>query len=225
MNRSLDAIKDRFVGYDRIYFVVAFDSGKPTIRAQLFDDYKANRPSMPPLLKEGIPRIREIFDKKGFVMIDAPNGYEADDVIASLAKGFNQKSIYTYIFSSDKDLLQLVNDITTVSLSKAKGGYEDVDMDNFSSLVRGLQPHQIPYLKALAGDKSDNYPGVDGLGDTTASALLRTYGDLDNIYDHLEELSTKCRNRLYGHKDRVLKFLELATLNRDLDLSEWWYKI
>lgn len=202
------------------YATVVFDSSRKTFRQEKFSEYKANRSSMPTPLLNVLPPIKEVLWNLGFSVINAPKNYEGDDVICTLAKLFNDNNIHAEVFSTDKDLLQLVSPNTTVTLFRAKGADPmQYNYEEFFNLTKGLMPNQIPQLKAIAGDSSDNYGGLPGIGDKTARDLLAKYSSIENIYENLDLLSPKLKKTFLDHKETLLLFLELATTVSDVDIS------
>src|SRR5512139_1170602 len=164
------------------YLAVAFDTGR-TFRDELFSEYKGTRAKMPDELRTQIERIRELVDAFNFPRLEL-DGYEADDVLGSVARQAVQRGLGVKIITGDRDLLQLVEDRIVVSLpgkslSDSKDYFPSDVIDYF-----GVRPDQVVDFKALVGDKSDNIPGVAGIGEKTAITLLQTYNTLEGIYEH-----------------------------------------
>ncbi|WP_216082873.1 5'-3' exonuclease [Candidatus Mycoplasma haematohominis] len=201
------------------YGVVAFDSSRKTFRREKFSEYKSNRISMPIPLANNLNKIRNLFIKEGFVIVDAPFPYEGDDVIATIIEIFSSSKVKTLVFSTDRDLLQLVGKYVSVCLFKPMKPFVMHTEENFESLNDGLKPNQIPFHKALSGDSSDNYKGLSGIGPITATSWLIKYGDIDNLYKNLDDLKPKQKQTLLDNKETVSTFLELALLVRNIDLS------
>ena len=159
------------------YFAVAFDLHAPTFRHKLYDNYKAGRKPMPQELVVQVPILKEVLTIMGIKICEI-EGYEADDVLGTLAKKFN---VQTYVYTGDRDAYQLVDKTTNVCFTrKGVSDILELSVNNFKDEV-GLEPNQIIDLKALMGDKSDNIPGVAGIGDKSAHALLEAYYDLDGV--------------------------------------------
>ncbi|HZW03551.1 MAG TPA: DNA polymerase I [Anaerolineaceae bacterium] len=189
------------------YLAVAFDTGH-TFRNQLFPEYKATRSKMPDDLRPQIERIRQLVDAFRFPRLET-EGAEADDVLGSVARQAVAAGMGVKIITGDKDLLQLVEDRVTVSLSGARlADSKEFTPEDVVTFL-GVRPDQVVDYKALVGDKSDNIPGVPGIGDKTAVNLLTQYGTLDEVYAHLAELPAGQRNKLEAGR-------ELAYLSRDL---------
>ncbi|MBR4485792.1 5'-3' exonuclease [bacterium] len=196
--------------------IAAFDSKEKLIRKQAFENYKANRKPMPDDLVFILPELRHVFELFGFVLLAKP-GYEADDLIGSFSNEASKLDIYSTIYTSDKDLLQLINNKTSVDLFKK--GISDVMKYDEANFIKdyGFNPNLIPDYKALAGDNSDNYHGVDGIGPKTAKELLQTYKNgIDEIYKHLDDIKESIRLKLIEGKDACYLCKEIAVINSNL---------
>jgi DNA polymerase I len=199
------------------YLAVAFDVGK-TFRDDIFPDYKATREKMPDDLREQIERIREIIDAMNIPRLEV-EGYEADDVLGSVARYAVEEGLGVKIITGDRDLLQLVDDRVLVNLPGKRSG-ETIDYDAKGVFdYWGIRPDQVVDYKALAGDASDNIPGVPGVGDKTAKNLLSSYGHLDDIYEHIDEVATRFRNKLIEGRESAYLSYELAKIKTDVSLS------
>ncbi len=199
------------------YLAVTFDSGH-SFRDQVYADYKATRAKMPEDLRPQMDRIRQMVDAFGIPRIEL-EGYEADDILGSLAKQAVKKGFGVKIITGDRDLLQLVDDRVIVNLAGAKLS-EAVDYT--SPLVKtylGVRPDQVVDYKALVGDHSDNIPGVQGIGEKTTCALLEKYDTLDGVYHHLEEQPKGVRAKLEAGKENAYLSQQLATILTDLKVS------
>jgi len=196
------------------YLMVAFDTGK-TFRDDLYSDYKGTREKMPDELVIQMVRVRQLVDAFNIPRIEL-EGYEADDVLGSVAVKAVDAGLGVKIITGDKDLLQLVNDRVMVSLpGKSLSDAKDYLRDDVIEFI-GVRPDQIVDFKALVGDKSDNIPGVRGVGEKTAVKLLAEYDTLENIYANLENISTSVRNKLEKSHDDALMSQELARIVTDL---------
>ncbi|WP_035344672.1 DNA polymerase I [Haploplasma modicum] len=193
------------------YILVAFDTKEPTFRHIDYKEYKAGRAKMPEELAEQIPRVYEYIEKLG-IKAYFKAGYEADDIIGIYAKEASNKGIKVEIFSSDRDLLQLVDENITVNLLKK--GMQEVIAYTPSSLFAEfeLTHEQIIDLKALQGDPSDNIPGVPGVGPKTATNLLKEYHTLEGIYENIDALKGKVKERLEENKELALLSKKLVTI-------------
>lgn len=183
------------------YLAVSFDVGR-TFRDELFDDYKGTREKMPDDLRLQIQRIRQVVAAFGIPTLEA-EGYEADDVLGTVARLASKSGVQVVILTGDRDLLQLADKDVTIRLAGQKLA-EAIDYG--PQQVREkyqLDPGQLIDLKAIVGDTSDNIPGVRGVGEKTAVSLLRQYGDLQSIYQHLEEIPTRYRTKLEEGKSEA----------------------
>ncbi len=190
-----------------------FDCHAKTFRHQKYEAYKAGRKPMPPELVMQVPVLQELLQKMGIKLL-FKEGIEADDIIGTLAKRF---SVPTVIVSGDRDVLQLVDDTTTVFHTKR--GVTDIKKYTPAALYEeGFSPRQIIEYKALAGDSSDNIPGCPGVGDKTARDLLATFGDVDAIFSRLDEVKGKLKEKLSENKDSVYMSRDLATIEINADI-------
>lgn len=211
--------KIKQLNYD--YCFVAFDHDKRTIRHEVFQDYKLGRKKMPPELVTQIPLIKESLILLGFNILSLP-GIEADDLIGSFSKLMNENKVLVDIYSSDKDMLQLVNSYNRVHLIKT--GMSNTIIytnENFSNLFYDLEPNQIPDYKGIVGDKSDNLVGVKGIGDKTGLKLIKNYKSLENIYENLEKLSSSERQKFENSKETAFMCKKLATIDINCLPSEY----
>ncbi len=200
------------------YAIVSFDLGKPQFRFDAYPDYKAGRPSMPDDLRSQFPIVREVVTMMGMPIRELA-GYEADDVIGTLALQAASAAVDTYIVSGDLDGLQLVNDHIRL-LTTRMGVASTVIYDEAKVAERyGLRPDQMLDYKALKGDTSDNIPGVPGVGEKTAISLLREFGSLDAIYARLDEVKGKLRERLAEHRESAFLSRQVGRIVTDLPVT------
>jgi len=200
------------------YLAVAFDTGK-TFRDEMFPEYKATRAKMPEDLRPQIERIRQLVDAFNLPRLEM-EGFEADDVLGSVAKQAAAQGLGVRIITGDRDLLQLVGDHIIVNLpegklSEAKDYVTDADV----IAKFGVPAHLVVDYKALIGDTSDNIPGVKGVGEKTAQGLYQTYKDLDDIYAHLDDIAPKVRTKLEEGKANAYLSRDLARIHTDLDIK------
>ena len=196
------------------YIAVAFDVGK-TFRDELFPEYKATREKMPDDLRPQLERIRQMVDAFNIPRLEM-EGFEADDVLGSVAHIANEQGIGVKIITGDRDLLQLVNERTTVYLAGDNQNYitdEDVEKK------LGVLPKQVVDYKAIVGDKSDNIPGVMGVGEKTAVNLLEKFGTLDNIYQNIDDIEKRWKTKLEDNKESAYLSRDLAQIKTDLDIK------
>ena len=200
------------------YAIVTFDVGRPQFRFDAHPDYKKGRPGMPDDLRAQFPIVREIAAMMG-IPVRELEGYEADDVIGTLAKRATADGVDTMIVSGDLDGLQLVDDHVRL-LTTRMGVAATVIYDEARVVERyGLRPDQMLDYKALKGDTSDNIPGVPGVGEKTASSLLQQFGTLDGIYEHLDEVKGKLRERLDEHRESAFMSREVGRIVIDLPVE------
>ena len=201
------------------YIAVAMDTPTPTFRHELDEGYKAQREESPELFRSQLPLIREVLDALAIKLIEAP-GFEADDVIATLATQAEAEGIDTIIVTGDRDSYQLVRDPHIKVLYNKRGVSDYALYDEAGILERtGVTPAQYPEYAALRGDPSDNLPGVPGVGEKTAAKLINAYGNLEGIFEHLDELPPKQRENLGAAQERVLLNRKMSHLLRDVDLG------
>lgn len=197
------------------YLAVAFDLHAPTFRHELYADYKAGRKPMPEDLVVQVPVLKEVLSLMR-IKICEMQGYEADDIIGTLSKRFD---VQTYIYTGDRDSYQLVDDTTSVCYTrKGVSDLLELSADNFRSEV-GLEPAQIIDLKALMGDKSDNIPGVPGIGEKSAMQLLERYENLDGIYAHLDEIKGSLNKKLTENRESAYFSRRLATIDTNVPID------
>jgi DNA polymerase-1 len=200
------------------YLAVVFDKGK-TFRHEMYEDYKGTRAKMPDDLRSQVERMREIVDAFNIPRLEMEN-YEADDVLGSVARwAAREKGLGVKIITGDKDLLQLVTDQVVVNLA---GSRMSDAKDYFPKDVKkklGVLPEKVVDFKALCGDTSDNIPGVKGIGEKTAVKLLEEYGDLDGIFEHLNEISGRAKSALEGSQDVAYLSQKLSQIVTDLEVK------
>ena len=199
------------------YIAVAFDKGKETFRMDIYEDYKGTRQSAPDELRPQFSLIREVLESLGIIVIEE-EGFEGDDIIGSLSKKWGSSDLAVHIITGDRDNLQLVDEYTSVFLTKK--GITDmlhVTMANMEELY-GYGPQMVIEMKSLMGDSSDNIPGVPGVGEKTALKLLNQYGTLEGVYEHIEEQKGKLKERLVDNKDLAFISHQLATIKTDMDM-------
>ncbi|MDX6488736.1 MAG: polymerase, partial [Gaiellaceae bacterium] len=196
---------------------VAWDT-RPVHRAAISEDYKSERRPMPDLLREQFPYFRPIVEAFGYRNLEF-EGWEADDVIATLATRADESGVKTCIVSTDRDAFQLCTE--NVCLMMTPRGVADVHVytPERVELRYGVRPDQVPDFIGLKGDTSDNIPGVPGIGDKTAGQLVAQYGSLEEVLEHVDELSPARRKNLTEHADQARQSKVLATMRRDLDID------
>ncbi|MDR3215400.1 MAG: DNA polymerase I, partial [Bacilli bacterium] len=198
------------------YFIVAFDASSNNVRKQQYPEYKGTRLKTDQELVEQFPIVREYLNVAGIPNYEV-EGYEADDIIGTIASLIDD-DMQLNIITSDKDLLQLVNDNVTVLLSK-RGVSDYLVITPLSmNLVWDIKPAQVIDLKAIMGDPSDNIPGIKGIGEKGALKLLADYHSLDNIYLNIDDIKGKTKEKLLDNKDVAYQSYYLATIINDIKL-------
>ena len=203
------------------YLTVAFDVHEPTFRHKIYSQYKGTRKPMPSELREQVPLIQELLTAMG-IKIVSKGGYEADDLLGTLAKKSEQKGMDVTILSGDRDLLQLATEKVMIRLPKTSKGKTTIEDFHGEQVLEKYQvtPTQIIELKALMGDSADNIPGIPGVGEKTATKLIVQYGSIENAHDHLEGIKpNKAKESLRDHYDLAQLSKTLATINTDSPLE------
>lgn len=199
--------------------LVAFDAGKVTFRTKMYDDYKGGRNKTPDELTEQFPYVRELVEACGLHSYELKS-YEADDIIGTLAKEGDEAGYETLIVTGDRDLTQLASDHTTVAVTHK--GVTDTEHYTPAHVEEklGITPRQIIDMKALMGDSSDNYPGVTKIGEKTAIKLVKQFGSVENLYDHIDDLKkSKMKEHLVEDEEIARQCKTLATILQDAPLE------
>lgn len=201
------------------YAVMALESGR-TFRHDTFEGYKGTRAEMPSELRVQLGRIRQLIDALEIPVVERER-YEADDVIGSLSRHLAGLGFEVIVLTGDTDLLQLAGDHVTIYLPGVKRFDDFRKYDTAAVIERyGFAPELVPDYKALVGDTSDNIPGVPGIGEKTAKALINEFGPIESIFDHVEEVRpTRAQNALRGNREHALRSKHLATIVRDLEIE------
>ena len=203
------------------YLTVAFDLHEPTFRHKIFKAYKGTRKPMPEELREQVPLMKEMLTAMG-VKIVLKGGYEADDLLGTLAVRSEKAGMDVTILSGDRDLLQLATEKVMIRLPKTSRGKTTIENFHAAEVLEKYQvtPPQIIELKALMGDSADNIPGIPGVGEKTATKMIVEFGSIENAYAHLEEVKpNKARESLREHYDLAKLSKTLATINTDSPLE------
>ena len=198
------------------YIAVAWDAGLSG-RELLYDGYKANRSLPPDDFEPQVDRVREVLTALNVPMLEL-EGFEADDVIGTMARRAQRQDVYTRIITGDGDLLQLITPKVDVFLMRPFGGPKLYNRETFREKYK-LEPAQLVDLKALQGDSSDNIPGVRGVGEKTATPLIAKYGSLPELYKHLDEVKGAARKKLDGGRSQAFMSYELARIRCDLPMQ------
>lgn len=196
------------------HVLVAFDAGKTTFRTEMYEEYKGTRARTPGELKEQLPYLREMLTALGVQHYELDN-YEADDIIGTLANRAPKDEFDVVVLSGDRDLTQLATEDVTVDITLK--GVSDVEVYTPAHVAEkydGLTPLQIIDMKGLAGDSSDNIPGVTKIGEKTAIKLLKEYGSVEGVYEHVDEMkASKMKENLINDKEQAFLSKKLATIN------------
>ncbi len=203
------------------YLAVAFDVKHPTFRHEMFAEYKGTRKGMPEELREQIPVLKELLDACHILRLERP-GYEADDILGTLAKRAEADGMEVSLVSGDRDLLQIADDIIKVRIPKTKRTGTEIEDYHTRDVIEkyGLKPLQIIDLKGLMGDASDNIPGVPGIGEKTAVKLLTQFETVENTIEHIDEvMPNKARESLRENTHLAILSKELATIKTDCELE------
>ncbi len=193
---------------------VAWDLKKPTFRHEMYDEYKAGRKAMPDELAEQVPLMKEVLESMNITNM-SKEGIEADDILGIMAKRAQSEGIDAVILSGDRDLLQISDKKIKISIPKTSKGKTEVFSYYPEDVMAeyGLNPTQFIELKAIMGDSSDNYKGIPGVGEKGATELMTTYGSLDGIYEHIDEITKKAlKEKLIEHKEEAYFCKKLATI-------------
>ena len=207
------------------YIAVAFDLKAPTARHKMYDGYKANRKGMPNELAEQMPIIKDILKCMNITIIEK-EGYEADDVLGTLARIGEQQGLEVTILSGDRDTFQLATDKVTIRIPRTKAGKTEVDNFDRNKVLEiyGVEPKQLIEVKGLQGDTSDNIPGVPGVGEKTALNLIKEYSSIEDLYKSIENgtatVKGKLKENLINNKDLAELSKFLGTINVEVPINE-----
>lgn len=203
------------------YLTVAFDVSHPTFRHDMFKEYKGTRKSMPAELREQVPIMKEVLNAMGVKIIERP-GYEADDILGTIAKKGEREGYEVSLVSGDRDLLQLATNHIKIRIPKTKRGGTEIEDYNTQDVIEKymVTPEQIIDLKGLMGDTADNIPGVPGIGEKTATKILTEFKTIENAYEHIDDIKpNKARENLKEHYDLAQMSKVLATIKTDCDIE------
>ena len=205
--------------YEPEYMAVAFDMSAPTFRHKEYEEYKAGRKKMPPELAMQIPLLKDILDAMSIKRIEI-EGFEADDIIGTIARAAEAEGLEPYIVTGDRDQLQLATDITKIIYTKR--GVSDFDLFDHDAFVEayGFTPLQFIDYKGLSGDSSDNIPGVPGVGAKTATKLIQEYGSVENIIENAENIKPDgLKNKISDNTMQAMMSKRLATINVNVPIE------
>ncbi len=204
---------------DPSHIIAAFDVSGPTFRHDMFPEYKANRDETPEDIREAVPWIKELLDAYQIPVVEKP-GYEADDIIGTLAKQGEKEGYEVYMMTPDKDFAQLVSDnILMYKPGRSGNPPEVLGVEEIKQNFQIDEPIQVIDILALMGDASDNIPGAMGIGPKNAQKLIGNYGSVEGVYDHIDELKGKQKENLENSKENVILSKVLATIILDIPLG------
>jgi len=208
-----------FADFKPTHWAVAFDRPTPTFRHEMFEEYKAQRPAMPEELKSQIKKVHQLVEAFHIPVFEI-DGFEADDVLGTLSHQADEQGIETIIVTGDNDMLQAV--LPRVKTLAPRRTFTDTILYDEEAVEQkyGIKPEQLADLKALAGDVSDNIPGLPGVGPKTAAKLLQQYGSLRGIYDHIEDITPgKLQDTLREYRTQAFRNKELSTIVKDVPIK------
>ena len=206
------------------YLAVAFDVKHPTKRHELYKDYKGTRTGMPDELAAQMPIIKDVLRRMNIVIIEKP-GFEADDILGTLAKHGEKQGVEVTILTGDRDSFQLATDKITIRMPRTKAGKTETENYDRKRILEeyGLEPKSLIEVKGLQGDASDNIPGVPGIGEKTAISLIKEHGSIENIYKLLENgeggFKGKQKENLENNKDLAFLSKTLGTIDTDAPID------
>ena len=204
------------------YIAVSFDLKAPTFRHKMYTEYKGTRKGMPDELAEQMEPIKDILKAMNIQILQL-EGYEADDILGTVANKNTSNNIFTYILTGDKDSFQLISDTTSIIIPTTRFGKTEYTIYTPELLKekQNIEPYQVVHIKSLMGDTSDNIPGVKGIGEKTAYSLIGKYTTLENIYENIDNLdaSPKVKEKLINDKSMAFLSKDLATINKDVPIS------
>jgi DNA polymerase-1 len=208
-----------FADFKPTHWAVAFDRPAPTFRHEMFEEYKAQRPATPEELKGQIKKVHQLVEAFHIPVFEI-DGFEADDVLGTLSKQADEQGVETIIVTGDNDMLQAV--LPRVKALAPRRTFTDTILYDEEAVEQkyGIKPEQLADLKALAGDVSDNIPGLPGVGEKTATKLLQQYGSLQGIYDHIEDITpSKLQDTLREYRTQAFQNKELSTIVKDVPIK------
>jgi DNA polymerase-1 len=208
-----------FADFQPTHWAIAFDRPTPTFRHEMFREYKAHRPPMPEELKGQIKKVHRLVEAFHIPIFEM-DGFEADDVLGTLSNQADEQGIETIIITGDNDMLQAI--LPRVRALAPRRSFTDTVLYDEGAVEQkyGIKPGQLPDFKALVGDASDNIPGVPGIGEKTATKLVQQYGNLQAIYDHIDEIApSRLQDTLRGNRAQAFQSKELSTIVKDVPVK------
>ncbi len=205
--------------YHPSHIAIVFDPPRPTFRHEIYPEYKANRDQTPEDIRTAVPYIKQLAEAYNIPVLEVP-GYEADDVVGTLARQAGEKGYHTYMVTPDKDYLQLLRENTYLLKPRTRRNeIEKIGLPELPEYFQVREPQQVIDVLALWGDASDNIPGAPGIGEKTAKKLINEYGSLEGIYDNLDKLKGKLKETLVSYKDQIFLSRDLVTIRTDVPVT------
>jgi DNA polymerase I len=201
------------------HIAVVFDTKEPTFRHEKYPEYKATRQKMPEDMAAQLDKLKEVVRAFNTPLLELP-GFEADDIIGTLARRAEKEGVLTFMVTGDKDFMQLISPLIKMYKPGKAGGEKEIVEERGVKEKFGVTPEQVIDVLALTGDKSDNVPGVPGIGDKTAIPLIQEYGSLDRLYENVDKIAQKgVRDKLTAHREKAYLSRELVTIHTEVPLS------
>jgi DNA polymerase I len=201
------------------HIAVVFDTKEPTFRHEKYPEYKATRQKMPEDMAAQLDKLKEVVRAFNTPLLELP-GFEADDIIGTLARRAEKEGVLTYMVTGDKDFMQLISPLIKMYKPGKAGGEKEIVEERGVKEKFGVTPEQVIDVLALTGDKSDNVPGVPGIGDKTAIPLIQEYGSLDRLYENVDKIPQKgVREKLTAHREKAYLSRELVTIHTEVPVS------
>ena len=197
---------------------IAFDPAGPTFRHEAYEQYKAQREETPETIRLSVPVIKDIIRAYRIPILEVP-GYEADDVIGTLATEAGRRGIPTYMMTPDKDYGQLVGGTVFMYRPKHTGGFETMGPEEVKAKFNIADTNQVIDMLGLMGDTADNIPGCPGVGEKTAQKLIAQFGSIENLLNHTEELKGALRGKVEANKEQIIFSKFLATIKPDVPIE------
>ena len=205
--------------YHPSHIAIVFDPPRPTFRHKIYPEYKANRDQTPEDIKIAVPYIKQLAEAYNIPVLEVP-GYEADDVVGTLARQAGEKGYNTFMVTPDKDYLQLLRENTFLLKPRTKKNeIEKIGLPELPEYFQVKEPQQVIDVLALWGDASDNIPGCPGIGEKTAKKLINEYGSLENIYANLDQIKGSLHDKLVQYRDQIFLSRDLVTIRTDVPVA------
>ncbi len=215
----ITTLEELLKSYHPSHIAIVFDPPRPTFRHEIYPEYKANRDQTPEDIRIAVPYIKQLAEAYNIPVLEVP-GYEADDVVGTLARQAGEKGYHTYMVTPDKDYLQLLRENTFLLKPRTrKNEIEKIGLPELPEYFQVQEPQQVIDVLALWGDASDNIPGAPGIGEKTAKKLINEYGSLEGIYDNLDKLKGKLKETLINYKDQIMLSRDLVTIRTDVPVT------